>query len=43
MGLLKLVWKIILTSLNLAKGHYDYTEEYIIKYLKLYGIIDMES
>lgn len=26
-----------------AKGHYNYTEEYITKFLKLYGIIDWES
>lgn len=26
-----------------AKGHYDYSEEYIFKYLKLYGVIDGES
>lgn len=23
-----------------AKGHYDYTEEYILKFFKLYGIVD---
>jgi len=25
-----------------AKGHYDYTEDYILKFFKLYGIVDME-